>query len=240
MSSAKTVASVLTLAQSDPRIVVPSTAWDEDTALINTGEEIIDLRTGRTVARNGQLFSQLTRVTRNKGTCPVWMHFLRSVFQDDVEMIEFIQCLLGYLLTADRREQKLFFFFGLGANGKSTLIDIVAWVLGTYALKLPASVLMQANVDRHPTELAQLRGRRLAVSSELDEGQFWAESRIKELTGDEVLSARFMRQDFFEFSMTQKHVIVGNYKPRLRGGDAALSSSIRPCAVRGEVRRRDA
>ena len=82
---------------------------------------------------------------------------------------------------------------------------------------------MQSSMDRHPTELAQLRGKRVAVSSELDEGQFWNESRIKELTGDEVLTARFMRQDFFEFTMTQTHVIVGNYKPRMRGGDAALA-----------------
>jgi putative DNA primase/helicase len=155
--------------------------------------------------------------------CPTWDRFIRAVFLEDEEMVAFMQRLLGYFLTGDRSEQKVFFWYGLGANGKSTLADLVHWLLGSYAIKLPAAVLMQTNVERHPTELAQLRGKRLAISSELDEGQFWAESRIKELTGDEVLTARYMRGDFFEFRMTQTHLIVGNYKPRLRGGDAAMA-----------------
>ena len=226
LSSAKIVAAVLSLAQSDERLSLPASAWDADRFALNTPEGIVDLRTGRLRGRGGwvdDFFTQVTRISPAAGPCPTWRDFIDAVFVGDAETIEFVQRLLGYLLSADRSEQKVFFFFGLGANGKSTLIDLVAWILGTYALKMPAAVLMQSNIDRHPTELAQLRGKRLAVSSELDEGQFWAESRIKELTGDEVLTARFMRQDFFEFVMTQTHVIVGNYKPRLRGGDAALA-----------------
>lgn len=116
------------------------------------------------------------------------------------------------------------------------------WLAGTYGIKLPAAALMQAKTERHPTELAQLRGKRLAVSSELEEGQFWAESRIKELTGDDVLAARFMRQDFFEFRQAHKHVIAGNYKPRLRGGDAALARRfvLVPFRATFEGARRDA
>lgn len=236
LASAKTVSSVLTLAQSDPTIGVPVQMWDSDPFALNTPSAVVDLRTGqsthfsdfdsgtgtRTIQSRG-LFTQLARVTPSESGCPTWMRFIEAVFLSDPDVIEFIQRLLGYLLTADRSEQKLFFFYGLGANGKSTLIDLVAWIMGSYAIKLPATVLMQSPIDRHPTELAQLRRKRMAVSSELDEGQFWAESRIKELTGDEVLTARFMRQDFFEFAMRQTHVIVGNYKPRLRGGDAALA-----------------
>ena len=82
---------------------------------------------------------------------------------------------------------------------------------------------MQSAHDRHPTELAQLKGARAAVSSELEEGQFFNESRVKELTGDDTLSARFMRGDFFEFAMTHKHLVIGNHKPRLKGGDPALA-----------------
>jgi putative DNA primase/helicase len=130
--------------------------------------------------------------------------------------------MLGYCLTGSNREQKLFFFHGKGSNGKSTLLDLVEWLMGDYSLKLPASVLMQTKLSSHPTELAQLQGRRLASSSEIEDGQYWAESRIKELTGDEMLSARFMRQDFFQFRQTQKHVICGNYRPRLKGGDSAM------------------
>jgi putative DNA primase/helicase len=224
LESAKTVAAVLTLAQSDGRIMLPANVWDADPLLLNTPDGLIDLRTGKPVPDAGHYVTQTTRVSPEPDLpCPLWSRFVDAVFLGDREMVGFVQRLLGYLLTGDRGEQKLFFFYGLGANGKSTLMDLVLWLMGSYGLKLPAGVLMQSAIERHPTELAQLRGKRLAMSSELDEGQFWAESRIKELTGDDVLTARFMRQDFFEFRMTQTHVIVGNYKPRLRGGDAALA-----------------
>ena len=223
LSSAKTTAAVLTFAQSDPSIVLVATEWDSDPFALNTPDCVVDLRTGaRRRRRERDYLTQVTRVSPTDIDCPTWKRFLSAVFMEDAEMVEFMHRLVGYLLNADRTEQKLFFFWGLGANGKSVLIDTVSWILGTYSAKLPANVLMQG-IDRHPTELAQLRGKRVAVSSELDEGQFWNESRIKELTGDDVLTARFMRQDFFEFAMTQTHVIVGNYKPRLRGGDAALA-----------------
>jgi putative DNA primase/helicase len=97
------------------------------------------------------------------------------------------------------------------------------WIMGTYALKLPTTALMASRNERHPTELAQLHGKRLAVSNELEEGSFWAEARIKELTGDETLTARFMRQDNFTFTMSHKHLIAGNHKPRLKGGDPAMA-----------------
>lgn len=224
LSSAKTVAAILTLAQADERIVLASSAWDADPWLLNTPSGVVDLRTGRLLARaDGHYFTQLAAVAPAMTAAPNWERFLREVFLADVEMIEFVQRVAGYCLTGSMREQKLFFFHGSGANGKSTLIDLLLWLLGTYAIKMPALALMQTKIERHPTELAQLRGRRLAVSSELEEGQFWAESRIKELTGDEIMSARFMRQDFFEFRMSQKHVIAGNHKPRLRGGDAAMA-----------------
>lgn len=225
LSSAKTVAAVLSLAQSDPLLATPTTSWDSNPFELNTPLTVVNLSTGHSAPPGSALFTQVTRVTpkAENTPCPAWQAFVEAVFLQDVEMIEFVQRLLGYLLSADRSEQKVFFFYGLGANGKSTLVDLVAWIMGSYAIKLPATVLMQSSMERHPTELAQLRGKRLAVSSELDDGAFWAEARIKELTGDEVLTARFMRQDFFEFAMTQTHVIVGNYKPRLRGGDAALA-----------------
>ena len=224
LASAKTVGAIVTLAQSDRRIVLSTEAWDADVLALNTPGGVIDLRTGTARDRGGEYHTQITRVAPDAAlACANWKRFIAEVFLGDADMIEFVQRLLGYILTGDRREQKLFFLYGLGANGKSTLVDVVLWILGSYGLKLPATTLMQTGIGQHPTELAQLRGKRLAMSSEIDEGLYWAESRIKELTGDETLTARFMRQNFFEFRMTQKHVIVGNYKPRMRGGDAALA-----------------
>lgn len=224
LASAKTVAAIIQLAASDPDLSVPAGAWDADAVALNTPLGIVDLRTGKRRTRSPTDYvTQCTRVDAEQGPSPTWDRFLEEVFLGDHEVIDFVQRLCGYCLTGDRREQILVFCYGLGANGKSTFWDVVMYAIGTYALKLPAHVLMQSQLQAHPTELAQLHRVRLALSSELEEGQYWAEARIKELTGDEVLRARYMRQDYFEFSMTQKHVIVGNFKPRLKGGDQALA-----------------
>ena len=225
ITSAKTVNALLFLAQSDPDIVVPAAQWDNDPLMLNTPDGLVDLRTGKTHQRNRQQYlTQLCRVSPDAGKkTEHWLRFVSQVFVDDADTIEFVQRMCGYCLSGDRREQKLFFAHGQGSNGKSTLLDILMWIMGTYALKLPTTALMASRNERHPTELAQLHGKRLAVSNELEEGSFWAEARIKELTGDETLTARFMRQDNFTFTMSHKHLIAGNHKPRLKGGDPAMA-----------------
>lgn len=225
LASAKTVQATLTLAQADAGIVLPAEIWDRDPLAMNTPGGIVDLTTGiRRFPRNTDYVTQATRVTPDPdAACPTWHRFLDSVFEGDSDMMEFMRRALGYCMTGDRREQILLFWYGLGANGKSVLAELVQWIAGTYTLKLPSEVLMQAKGERHPTGVAQLRGKRLAISSELDENCFFNESLIKELTGDDTLTARFMRGDFFEFAMTQKHVVIGNHKPRLRGGDPAIA-----------------
>lgn len=225
ITSAKTVNALLFLAQSDPAIVVPAAQWDSDPLMLNTPAGIVDLRTGKLHERNrGQYLTQISRVSPDtQQPTENWLRFISQVFADDIDTIEFVQRMCGYCLSGDRREQKLFFAHGQGSNGKSTLLDILMWMMGTYALKLPTTALMASRNERHPTELAQLHGKRLAVSNELEEGSFWAEARIKELTGDETLTARFMRQDNFTFTMSHKHLIAGNHKPRLKGGDPAMA-----------------
>jgi putative DNA primase/helicase len=224
LASSRAVNAVVSLAQSDARLMVPVAAWDSEPLLLNTPGGVVDLRTGVLRPRRADLVTRCVRVTPDSGVgCPAWLAFLDGAFQGDAATIGFVQRMLGYSLTGDRREQKLFFFWGEGSNGKSTLADLVLWLLGTYALKLSSAVLMQSAQEKHPTELAQLQGIRLAMSSELEEGAFFNESRVKELTGDATLSARFMRGDFFEFGMTHKHLIVGNHRPRLRGGDPAMA-----------------
>lgn len=243
LTSAKTVSAALSLAQSDQRLVVPAAAWDGNLGLLNTSGGVVDLRTGTLrPRRHDDYVTQAARVAPDfDHGAEVFDNFMLSVFGGDHEMVDFMQRAIGYCLTGDRREQVLFFWHGPGANGKSTLLDLLQWLIGDYALKLPAASLMVTRNERHPTELAQLRGKRLAISSELEEGQFWNEALIKELTGDEVLTARFMRQDFFEFPMTQKHIIVGNHKPRLRGGDPAIARRLVlvPFVQKFEGNRRD-
>ena len=223
IASSSTVNGLVNLARADPRIALPIQAWDSDPMALNTPAGIVDLRSGKLRARCGDFVTRVTRVTPDwKTPTPYWTKFLEQVFCQDEEMIEFMRRLLGYFITADRREQKIFFAHGIGSNGKSTLFNVFQWIVGDYALDLPAEVLMTQKNPGHPTELAQLMGVRIAISGEIERGSHWAEARINRLTGEETMSARVMRGDPFTFTQTQKHLVIGNHKPKLKGGDPAL------------------
>lgn len=224
LTSAATTNSVVSLARSEPGIATAVDEWDRESMIINTRGGVYDLRTGERVDGGENLFTQVTAVAPDSsmGT-PVWNKFLADVFSEDVEVIDFIQRMAGYFLTGDTSEQKLFFLHGQGSNGKSVFVDVLRAITGTYAHNLPSEALMRQRNEGHPTLFASLFGKRLAVSSELEENSFWAEARIKQLTGDETLTARHMRQDFFTFKITHKHLIAGNFKPRLKGDDFAMA-----------------
>lgn len=222
LTSASTVNAVLGLARSEAGIVTPVDAWDAHPMLLNTPAGVFDLETGRTVSRNGLLFTQITRAAPAAMKTPVWDRFVSEVFGGDLEMVEFIQRMGGYSLTGSTDEQKLFYLHGSGANGKSVFLEVLRSIAGAYAHDLPAEVLMTSKHERHPTSLAALQGKRVAVSSEIEDGAHWAEARIKSLTGDSSLTARFMRGDEFTFNITHKHILAGNFKPRLKGDDFAM------------------
>lgn len=223
LTSASTVNSVLSLARSEAGIVTAVDAWDAHPMLLNTPGGVYDLETGRTVSREGLLFTQITKVAPAAMKTPVWDKFIAEVFGGDLEMVEFIQRMGGYALTGSTIEHKLFYLYGNGRNGKSVLLEVLRSVSGAYSHNLPAEALMSSKHERHPTSFAALHGKRLAVSSEIEDGAHWAESKIKELTGEATLTARFMRGDDFTFPITHKHVIAGNFKPRMKGDDFAIT-----------------
>lgn len=223
IAAAKTVAAINTLASCDPRLVRGADDLDADPMALNTPAGIVDLRSGEVHPHDRDLVTKQTAVAPDfLAPCPTWIGFLEDVFIGDRDLIAFVRRFLGYVLTGDTREHVFAFCFGDGANGKSTLLDLLIWLLADYALKLPATVLMAQRGERHPTELAQLRGVRLAVASELDEGAHWGEARLKELTGDETLTARYVRGDFFTFKLLAKIVIAGNHRPQFRAVDDAV------------------
>lgn len=220
--AASTVNAVLTLARSNNGIVTAVNEWDAHPMILNTPDKAIDLETGKPVSRDGLLFMQTTGVAPLYMPTPVWDKFISEIFDNDLEMIEFMQRLAGYCLTGSIKEQKLFFLHGGGANGKSVFLDVLRNISGKYSHNLPSEALMTSRNEGHPTMYASLHGKRLAISSEIEESAHWAESRIKSMTGDETLTARFMHKDFFTFAMTHKHIVAGNSKPRLKGDDFAM------------------
>ncbi|MFW9594552.1 MAG: phage/plasmid primase, P4 family [Macromonas sp.] len=223
LCSANTSSAVLSLARSESGIVTAVTEWNQGEMLLNTPGGVYNLETGREVSREGHLFTQVSGIAPDaRMPIPIWERFIVEIFGGDLAMVEFVQRMAGYCLTGSTREQKLFFLYGAGANGKSVFIDALKDIAGKYGHNLPAEALMTSKHERHPTTLAALQGKRLAISSEIEESSHWAESRIKSLTGDATLTARFMRGDEFTFDITHKHILAGNFRPRLKGDDYAM------------------
>jgi putative DNA primase/helicase len=222
LASAKTVAAVERLARSDRRIAATIDQWDADPWLLNTPDGVVNLQTG--TKRAHQAADYMTKITAAgaRGDCPRFLAFLERITGSDPELIAYLRRVLGYALTGITREHALFFVYGTGANGKSVLLSTVAGILGDYHKTAPIETFTASNVDRHPTDLAMLRGARLVTATETEEGRQWAESRIKSLTGGDRVSARFMRQDFFEFMPQFKLFIAGNHRPGLRSVDEAI------------------
>jgi putative DNA primase/helicase len=222
LASAKTVANVERLAKSDRRLAATMDQWDVDLMVLNTPDGVVDLSIGR--IREHRAGDYLTRMTAvgPSGSCPNWLDFLKRITDGDQDLQSFLQRVAGYGLTGVTREHALFFVYGLGANGKSVYLNTLAGIMGEYHCTAAIETFTASNVDRHPTDLAGLRGARLVTAIETEEGRRWAEARIKSLTGGDRIKARFMRQDFFEFTPQFKLVIAGNHKPGLRSVDEAI------------------
>jgi putative DNA primase/helicase len=222
IASAKTVAAVERLARCDRRLAASVEQWDVEPWLLNTPKGVIDLRTG--IMREHRAGDHLTHMTAiaPEGECPLWRAFLHRITNGDVELQAYLQRVCGYALTGSTREHALFFLYGKGANGKGTFVNAVSGALDDYHRAAPIETFTASHTDRHPTELADLRGARLVTATETEEGRRWAESRIKMLTGGDAVRARFMRQDLFEFVPQLKLVISGNHKPGLRSVDEAI------------------
>lgn len=222
IASNSTVNALVSLLRSESEIVTPLSAWDHDPMILNTPRGAIDLRTGQAVPAGG-LYRQVTAVAPERMTTPIWDRFLQQVFLEDAATIEFMQRLAGYCFTGSTQEQKMFFLYGTGSNGKSVLLNVLREIAGCYGLTFEAEGLMQTKHEPHPEMFAKLVGKRMAVSNELPQNGRWHEARVKALTGSDKISARFMKKDSFEFTPSHTHLVSANFRPRLSGDDAAMA-----------------
>jgi putative DNA primase/helicase len=153
---------------------------------------------------------------------PLWETFLDEIMLGDVELIGFLRRAVGYALTGDVSEQVWLFLHGKGSNGKSTFLRVILRLLGEYGMQAAPELLLAKKGEAHPTEIADLAGKRLAVCTEIEQGRALAEVQVKQLTGGDRVKARFMRQDFFEFEPTHKIFLAANHRPIIRGTDYAI------------------
>jgi putative DNA primase/helicase len=241
LRSGTTINAIVSLASSDRQHAIVQHAFDADPWLLNTPGGVIDLRTG--TLRAGQAEDYCTKATgvTPGGEAPRWRQFLAEVTGQDAVLAAYLQRLAGYWLTGATTEHALVFFYGTGGNGKSVFLNVLLYLLGTYGMQAPMSLFEEKTHDGHPTELAMLRGARLVVATETEEGRRWAESRIKVMTGGDPITARFMRGDFFTYLPQFKPVIAGNHRPRFRNPDEAIRRRLHlvPFAQRFENPDRD-
>ena len=202
---------------------------DTDNMALNALNGTLDLTTG--VLRDQRSSDRITTLAPTAfdadTKCPTWEAFMSAVFGDDADLVRFVQRYLRYTLTGRVNEQRLAIFHGGGANGKSTLLNAVFDVLGgDYAIRAAPGLAM-AKPESHSTELADLFGVRLTLVNETDSGRRLAEGTVKGLTGGDLIRARRMRQDFWEFKPTSKFVICTNHKPEITGTDHGIWRRIR-------------
>jgi len=244
VSSANTVASVERLAKADRRHAAIIEQWDRDPWLLNTANGVIDLHSGQ--LRPHDRLGYLTKIAA-AGLAPEteqptrWLSFLNDITNGDTELQSYLARMAGYSLTGITSEHTFFFLYGTGANGKSVFLNTLATVLGDYGTNAAMDTFLESKSDKHPTDLAGLRGARLVTAIEVEKGRRFADAKIKSLTGGDKITARFMRQDFFEFSPQFKLVIAGNDKPYLRDVDEAMRRRLHlvPFTVTVPLEKRD-
>lgn len=218
---------MIQLARSDARIVAHVDSLDSRPYELNTPAGVVDLRTGTLHQPDpAALHTRTTTVAPDFDAAPTrFLDFLADTFAGDPSLTTYVQRLLGVSLIGTVLEQILPFAHGAGANGKSTLAGVAQRLLGLgddgYSISAPAELLVAGARTEHPTEIARLAGARLVITAELDEGQRFAEAKIKSLTGRDVLAGRFMNKDYFSFRPSHTIWLLANHQPDVRtGGDA--------------------
>jgi putative DNA primase/helicase len=218
------ITAMVTLARNETAVAITHAELDAHRMLFNCGSGAIDLRSGALRPHKREdLLTKRTKVAFDAAaTCPAWDAFVLRIMGGDATMVDYLQRLAGYALTGEIREHVLAFFFGKGANGKSTFLRTMHEVLGDYATPAPRGLLFRRQGERHETEYASLHGRRFVTCSEIEEGQAFDEALVKDLTGGDPIMCRRMREDHWHFDPTHKLFIAGNHKPSVRGDDEGI------------------
>lgn len=193
--------------------------------LLNVANGTVDLRTAELLDHTREHFiTQITDVEwSDDATAPGWDDFLSRAMGGDRVLVCYLQRLIGYALTAETREHILLFFWGGGRNGKSTFLRTVQTLFGEYGCAAPRDLLFQPRgATPHPSELARLYGKRLAVGAELGEHHRFDEAKVKDLTGGDTIACRRMNEDWWEYRPTHTLFLAGNHKPQVSGDDLGI------------------
>jgi putative DNA primase/helicase len=218
----KRLTSCLKLAQF--RCAVRPKDFDTDPWLLNCENGTIDLRINALRPHDpNDLITKIVPVSYDPlAECPRWLEFLTQITGGDQELISYLQRVVGYCLSGDTSEHCLFILHGMGANGKSTFLNIIKAMLGSYAMQVQADSLMVRRSEGARTDIARLAGARFVTASESEANQKLAEGLVKQLTGGDTVTARFLYQEEFEFEPEFKLFLGTNRKPDISGTDEGI------------------
>lgn len=222
--SKKRIDAMIYLARFVEGVPIEPSQLDRDGYLFNVRNGTIDLRTGLIGPhRREDLITKLADEEFDpQADCPRWRQFELEIMDGDEAMVGYLRRIAGYAITGDVREHMLFFFHGMGRNGKSLWLNTLLKLLGDYATSINATMITAKQNDDHPTGLTDLEGRRFVSTIEVADGKKMAEALVKQLTGGDPIKARRMRQDFYQFNPTHKLILAANHKPEIRGKDEAI------------------
>jgi P4 family phage/plasmid primase-like protien len=228
---------MLTQAATDNRVSVGLDELDAHPWELNTPDGIVDLRTSTLQpADPARLHTRITAYAPDfTADQQPWQTFLADTFGGDQELIGYLQRLVGYSAVGLVGPHVLPFCHGSGGNGKGVFLEALAKVLGDYATTAPSGFLMATAHSKHETEIARLAGARMVLCSEVNEDDHFDEAKVKQLTGGDTLTARFMQQDHFTFAPTHQLWLMGNHKPAVRSGGRSFWRRLRLVPFEHEV-----
>lgn len=217
------------LARSESGVLARLVDFDVDAMLLNVQNGIVDLSSGKLMPHDKNKLCSMMAGTRYDPTAhaPRWRSFIGEVTGENIDLMDYLQTLCGYLLTASVAEHCMAFLYGLGRNGKSVFLETLQSMMGDYACSAAPELVMASKHQGIPNDVARLRGIRAVFMNETEQGARFAESKLKQLTGGDTLNARFLREEFFDFKPTHKLVMRGNYQPTVNGTDDGIWSRIR-------------
>lgn len=221
--SAHAINGALSLAGTEPGIVISHTQLDADPLLLNTANGTFDLASGQLRPHDpADLITKIARgAFRPDARGAEWDKFLERV-QPDPAVRHYLSQITGHGLEGRVVVHVLAIMLGSGANGKSTFINALLDALGDYAAPADPELLTARSFDRHPTGTADLAGLRLAVIHESDRGRRLAEATVKRLSGGDPVKARRMREDFWTFQPSHTFLLMSNHKPVITGNDVGI------------------
>jgi putative DNA primase/helicase len=222
--SKASIDAMIWLARSESGIPAAITEFDSNGWLLNVANGTLDLKSGELRAhRREDLISQIVDIAHDADAeCELWDAFLWRVTDRNEELYSYLRRFVGYLLVGDMSDQSLHFLYGLGANGKSVFCEVLMRLLGEYAVAVSPDLIMLKRHGGIPNDVARLRGVRAALMNETSQGSRFDEAKLKDLTGGDTLTARFLHQEFFDFRPTHRIVIRGNHKPAINGTDEGI------------------